>query len=348
MEMKTRLLLAPLCLAAVAAFAAGCGGGSGSVSPDAIANVGGTPITKSSFSGLMDVGLANYKAHGQKPPKVGTPLYTQLKDSAVSYLVQQEELTQAGKKLGVTVSQKDIDAKLATVKATQYQGSEKKLEAALKGYGITLAEYEQYVIRYQVLGQKLYDKVTSSVTVSKSAAKKYYDQNKASFTTQAETTRSVRHILVDSKSLAETLETKLKNGANFAALARKYSKDTGSAQLGGKLTAVKGQLVKPFQDVAFSIKTGQISAPVHSQFGWHIIQALGPIKNTPMHVTPFAQAEPQIQQTLLTQQKGQVWSTWLAKLPKEFKVSYQTGYQPPPTTTATNSGTTTAPPTTTG
>jgi foldase protein PrsA len=337
MEMKTRLLLVPFLLVTATALAAGCGGGSGSVSADSVAKVGSTSITKTKFSDLMQVGLANYLAHGQKPPQVGTPLYTQLKAQAVTFLVQQEELKQEGQKLGVTVTQKEIDAKLAATRTTYFHGSQKKLEAELKKDHVTLAQYEQYQILPTLLGQMIYDKVTSNVNVSKADAKKYYDQNQATYTTQAETTRSVRHILVNSKTLADKLETQLKNGANFAKLAKKYSRDTGSAQLGGKLTAIKGQLVKPFQDVAFSLKTNEISKPVKSQYGWHIIQALGPIQNKPAHVTPFSQVEAQIQSNLATQKKGTVWSTWLAKLKKDYegKVSYQTGYAPATTTVPT-------------
>jgi foldase protein PrsA len=344
--MKTRLLLAPLCLAAVAALAAGCGGSStGSVSADSIAVVGGTKISKTTFDELVKVGLANYKAHGQAAPKVGTPQYTQLKDSAVKYLVQQEELQQEGQKMGVTVTQKDIDTRLASIKTQSFGGSQTKLLAALKKDGISLSDLEQYEIQPQLLSQKIYDKVTSSVKVSKTAAKAYYDQNKATYTTPAETTRSVRHILVSSKKLAEKLETKLKNGASFAALAKKYSTDTGSAQLGGKLNAVKGQLVKPFQDVAFSLKTGAVSPPVHSQYGWHIIQALGPVKHSTAHLQSFAKVEPQIDQSLLQTKQSEVWTAWLAKVNKDYqgKVSYQTGYAPATTTTPTLST-----PTTTG
>jgi foldase protein PrsA len=355
MEMKTRLLLVPLCLAAVAALAAGCGGGGGSVSADAVAQVGSTPITKATFSDLMQVGAANYLSHGQKPPKVGTPQYTQLKQAAVVFLVQQEELRQEGEKIGVTVTQKDINARVAQIKATHFHGSQKKLDAALKKNHITLDQYEKFELVPQLLPQMIYDKVTSSVKVSKAAAEAYYKQNKATTFSTPET-RNVGPILAKTQSLAERLETKLKNGADFAKLAKRYSTDTSSAQNGGKLCVAhltnSGSCiatVPPFDKAAFSLKTHEISQPVHSTYGWHIIQALGPVK--PAHTQPFSQVYAQIQQNLASTKKGQVWSTWLAKLKSDFqgKVHYQTGYAPPTTTVpSTNSGTTTVPPTTTG
>jgi foldase protein PrsA len=347
--MKTRLLFLPLAIALFAVLAAGCGGGgSGSVSSDSVAKVGSTPITKANFNALMAVAFARYKAQGQKSPQVGTTAYTQLRDQAVTFLVQEEELQQEADKLGVSVSQKDIDNRLALITKTYYQNSQKKLAAALKKDDITLAELEQYNLKPMLLSEKLQAKVTSNVTVSDSAAQKYYNQNKASFTTPE--TREVRHILVSSKSLAEQIESKLKHGANFAKLAKKYSKDTGSAAQGGKLCVAHGgssgacqQTVPPFDKASFSLKTNEISQPVHSQFGWHVIQPIGPVK--PAHSQTFKEVEAQIKTNLSSQQKQVAWSSWLAKLKKDFngKIAYQTGYAPATTTTPTVST-----PTTTG
>jgi parvulin-like peptidyl-prolyl isomerase len=318
------------------------------VPADSIAKVGSTPITKSTFNALLTVAFARFKAQGQAAPKVGTPAYTQLRDQAVSFLVQEEELQQEGTKLGVTVSQKDIDDRLAQIRQTYYHGSETKLEAALKKDDITLAELEQYNLRPALLSEKLEAKVTSDVKVSNADAQKYYTQNKASFTTPQ--TREVRHILVNSKSLAQQIETKLKNGESFASLAKKYSKDTGSAQQGGKLCVAHGgssgacqQTVPPFDKAAFSLKTNKVSQPVHSQFGWHVIQALSPVK--PAHTQTFKEAESQIQASLAQQKKQTAWTAWLTKLKNDFKgkVAFQTGYAPVTTTTPT-----TPAPTTTG
>jgi foldase protein PrsA len=347
MEMKTRLLLLSSILVSFALLAAACGGGgSGSVAAGSIAKVGSTEITKGTFDALMNVAFARYRSQKQPVPKVGTTAYSQLKDQAVIFLVQEEELRQEAEKLGVTVTQKDIDARLAQIKQTYYKGSEKKLEAVLKKDQISLADLEQYNLRPTLLSEKLQAKVTSSVTVSKADAQKYYTQNKSSFTTPS--TREVRHILVNSKSLADQIVAKLKGGASFAALAKKYSKDTGSAQQGGKLCVAHGttsgsciQTVPSFDKAAFSLKTNEISQPVHSQYGWHVIQPLGPAK--PAHTQSFKAVESQIQANLAQQQKQVAWSNWLTKLKKDFqgKVAYQTGYEPATTTTATTPATTT-------
>lgn len=331
-----RLFLVPIVLAALAALAAGCGGGgsSGSVPADAVAVVGSQTISKTDFNELMSAAQGEDKAKGQAPPKVGTAQYTQLRDQAVGYLVQAAEFQQEGQKLGVTVTQKDIDARIQSFEK-QY-GGKKKFLAAVKSTGLTLSQVE-LLQRVNLLGSKLYTKVTSTAKASKAAAKSYYDKNKSSYTTPAQTTRSVRHILVNSKSQAEQLYTRLKNGANFAALARKYSTDTGSAKNGGKLTAVKGQLVPQFQTVAFKLKTGAISTPVHSQYGWHIIQALGPVKHTPAQVQPFSKVASSIEQNLLQTKQNSLWQAWVTKLNKDFKgkIHYQTGYLPATATTST-------------
>ena len=345
--MKTRLLTLSVSLVLVVVLAA-CGGGSGSgsVPNDSIATVNSTSITKASFNSLMEVGFAKYKAQHQPAPKVGTAAYTQLKDQAVAFLVQQEELQQEADKLGVTVTQKDIDKQVATIRKTYYKNSQKQLLVALKKDDITLDQLEQYSLRPNLLTSKLQAKVTSNVKVTDAAAHKYYTQNSTSFTTPE--TREVRHILVSSKTLAEKIYRQLKGGASFAKLAKKYSKDTGSAAQGGKLCVAHGgssgacqQTVPPFDKAAFSLKTKEISQPVKSVYGYHIIQPLAAAK--PAHKQSFSEVKSQIEANLAQQQKQTAWQNWLTKLADDFKgkVSYQTGYAPATTaasTTPTSTG----------
>lgn len=80
------------------------------------------------------------------------------------------------------------------------------------------------------------------------------------------------HILVDTKQEADSIKAKIDNGASFEAMAKKYSK-CPSGQDGGDLGYFsRGQMVKPFEDVAFSLPVGKVSEPVKTQFGWHLIK----------------------------------------------------------------------------
>ena len=82
-----------------------------------------------------------------------------------------------------------------------------------------------------------------------------------------------RHILVDSEDQAKEVAKQLKDGKDFAALAKEKSKDTGSAQNGGDLGWFTAEVMVPeFSKTAFALKKGEVSQPVKTQFGWHVIQ----------------------------------------------------------------------------
>src|SRR5499427_6405158 len=81
-----------------------------------------------------------------------------------------------------------------------------------------------------------------------------------------------RHILVATEGEAKDIEAQLKNGADFAALAKEKSKDPGAAEGGDLGYFTKDQMVPEFAEAAFKLDKGQISDPVKTQFGWHIIK----------------------------------------------------------------------------
>ena len=84
-----------------------------------------------------------------------------------------------------------------------------------------------------------------------------------------------KHILVQSLNEAVTLKEKISAGEDFSQLAKDHSKCPSSA-VGGDLGLFgRGQMVKPFEDVAFGIDVGQTSGPVQTQFGYHLIQRTG-------------------------------------------------------------------------
>jgi foldase protein PrsA len=147
----------------------------------------------------------------------------------------------------------------------------------------------------------------------------------------------VRHILVKKKTLADQLYQQVKSGGNFAALAKRYSQDTSSKASGGKMTISKGRQVPEFDKAAFALPTHGVSKPVKTQYGWHIIEALTPVKKE--RITPLKEVRPAIRQQLTQQRKQASMKKWVDGVQKEFasKTTFQIGYSPPATTTSPTS-----------
>ena len=334
------LRFAPLALLAlVILVAAGCGGGSASVPNDSVAKVGSENITKTQFTFLMNGAKHQAAAAKATFPKPGTTEFKTLQDKAMAYLVQESELEQKGKSLGVEVTDKDVDKQIAQIKKQYFNGDQKTFDTQLKQQGFTLPLLKVYQ-RGNLLSAKLYKKVTSDVKVSSADIERYYITNKSQYVGLA--SRDVRHILVNSKKQADDLELQLKAGADFGKLAKKYSKDTSSAVNGGKLTVQKGKTVPQFDKEAFALKTNAVSPPVHTQYGWHIIQALSPVR--PATTQSLSSVRNTIKTNLLQQKKTAAFQKWLAGVKKEFakKIHYQAGYTPANTgTSATTTASTT-------
>jgi peptidyl-prolyl cis-trans isomerase C len=114
----------------------------------------------------------------------------------------------------------------------------------------------------------LQDAGTTSMTDD--AMHKVYDDAVKQMANEQEV--HARHILVATEDEAKAIEDQLKKGADFATLAKEKSKDPGAAEGGDLGYFTKDQMVPEFADVAFKLDKGQISDPVHTQFGWHVIK----------------------------------------------------------------------------
>jgi peptidyl-prolyl cis-trans isomerase C len=122
----------------------------------------------------------------------------------------------------------------------------------------------------------------------------------------AEDEIDARHILVETEVIAKDVFEKVGKGDDFAKLAETYSRDPGSKADGGKLGYFgKGQMVREFEDAAFALKKGEVSKPVQSKFGWHIIK----VEDRRTRPLPtFDEVKEQIVGSMV-QQKGQQAAT---------------------------------------
>ena len=165
------------------------------------------------------------------------------------------------------------------IPAASFLGSAAPDDSALKAYydaHQSLYMTEEYAtVEYIELN---IDSLASTAAVSEDALREYYDANKERFSTTGR--RHARHILVAVKGDEAAAEAKANKiyeraraGEDFAALARENSDDAGSAQSGGDLGfALRGDFVTAFADAVWSMKPGELHAPVRTEFGWHIIR----------------------------------------------------------------------------
>jgi foldase protein PrsA len=327
-------IIALLAALALAVAAAGCGGDGGDddasdidVPPNAIAVVGDREVTKEEYDRLLASAEKTYEARDQEFPAAGTPEFAQLRNAIVRSLVEQKQFEIAAEELDVTVTDEDVDKRLDELKQQFFEGDEQKYKDELEAQGLT-EEQVRTDLRTRILSEEVFKKVTSQVKVTDEDIQAYYDENKAQFETPA--SREVRHILVKTKARADQLHTQLAAGADFAKLARQFSQDPASKKEGGKFNAQQGATVAPFDKVAFDLDTGELSEPVKTQFGWHIIEAVGDIQEK--STQDLSEVEGQIRDTLLEEKKNTRINEWIEELRARFEdeTAYAPGFEPPP------------------
>ncbi|HKH30354.1 MAG TPA: peptidylprolyl isomerase [Gaiellaceae bacterium] len=314
---------------------AGCGGSdsksSEDVPDDAVAVVGDKEVSKQQFDALIAQAKASAQQQKRSFPKAGTPEFKNLQNQGLEYLIRRAEFEQKADDMDVKISDKQVDERLEQLKKQFYGGDDKKFKSSLKKLLLTEDQVRSDV-RAQLLEEQLYKKVTEDLKVSDKEIQDFYNKNKSQY--QQASTREVRHILVKTKQKADALYSQLESGGDFAALAKKNSEDPGSKAQGGKLTVSKGQTVPPFDKAAFSLDKNEISKPIKTQYGWHIIQPLSEVKKAT--TTPLPQVKEAIKQQLLSEKKTKEMREWIDGLKDDFDIAYQVGYAPPKTdTTAT-------------
>ena len=325
-HIRRNIALLLLALIAVLAVSA-CGGGSDApeVPDGAVAVVGDKTVTKEEYDQLIEQQKASAEAQKQDFPEPGTAEYEALKATVVKGLVEQKEWELEGESMGIKVSDQEIETELDKLKQQYFQGDEQKYETELAKQNLT-DEDVRNELRTRILTNKIYEAVTKKVTVSDADIKAYYDKNPTQY--QQPASREVRHILVKTEAQAQKLHDQIQSGADFAALAKKYTQDQASKADGGKFTAFKGRTVEPFDEFVFSAKTGELSDPIKTEFGWHIIEVLSAIK--PATTTPLDQVKDSIKTTVLQTKQNAAMKAWIAALPAKYadEVAYAPGYAP--------------------
>jgi parvulin-like peptidyl-prolyl isomerase len=331
---KTTALLA---VCALALAAAACGGdgdtvqSSEDVPSDAIALVGDLEVPKAEFTALMERARTGYEAQKREFPEVGSTEYKDLKSRAIQFLVQRYQYRAEADALGVEVTDADVTKRLDEIKEQSFGGDDEKFAEELEKLGLTEAAARED-IRDRLIQEKIYEEVTGDVKVADSEVESYYEDNKSQFVKPFD----VRQIVVKTKAKAERLAQEVEDGASFPALAREESTDRGTAKRGGLFTVQAGSTVAEFFDAAVELSPDELSPPVKSQFGWHLIMGVDPVE-----FTPFSEVEDTIREQLLTPKKNEEMQKWVADSNKKYAdlVVYAVGYAPATTPEQTTTAT---------
>ena len=225
------------------------------------------------------------------------------------------------KELKVSIGDKEVDAAIDEVKKS-YNLNDEQLQQAVAREGYTIAEYREQM-RKQIGRYKLIsEKVRKNVKVSDADVQTEYDRMTRAEGEDYEV--HVRHILIAvprnaSQAQVEQARTKAaavavearEPGVDFAELAKKRSEGSSSSD-GGDLGFFKrGTMVPEFERVAFNLKTGEVSEPVRTQFGWHVLK-LEEIRKLGMK--PLAEVRPEIEERLRRAQADRLTSQYMETL----------------------------------
>ncbi|EGV16669.1 peptidylprolyl isomerase [Thiocapsa marina] len=230
-----------------------------------------------------------------------------VEETAKENLIRSELLFQLAKDQNIPDLDRQVEEQFALIKSRS--PSEEEWNDALAKKGITPDGLHEQLKRGLMINAFVQNEVVSKIEITDAQLKAVYDEHPESFS-QPESMRA-SHVLIgvdadagaeekeNAKRKADEILEKVKSGADFAELAKSESTCPSAAQGGDLGEFGRGQMVAPFENAAFALKSGDLSEVVETQFGYHIIKATD---KKPAAVVPFEEVKVRIEKQLKTQQ----------------------------------------------
>jgi len=284
----------------------------------------------------VDAKVSTYmeRMAAQIPPNMVEQYRTQIRGQALESMIVEQLLAEQVKKMGISITDKDVNDKLNEIIAAQPGGmTMESFKAMLAAQGQSFD-----VVKGQIKKTLGYEKLLGIVEVNDAEAKAFYDENKEDFNKPEQVKAS--HILVKvaptatpeektaAKAKIDGLLKQVKGGGDFAALAKENSDDPGSKIMGGDLGFFdRNTMVKEFADTAFAMKVGQVSNVVETQYGYHIIKVTDRKEGG---LTSFDKAKADIVRSLQDKKKNELFRQLIEKVKAGAKIEYPPGKEPKP------------------
>lgn len=236
-------------------------------------------------------------------------------------MITEKLLLQQAAALQIRVTEAEVATELERffgALARQY-GSREEVLGQIQARDLTNDTLAAFIQAY-LTSQATIERKRAEAQISPEEVQAYYEQNLDRLYTFPSDAIRAAHVLVpaDQEDLAKEVSEKAKAGGDFAKLARLYSVDQESARSGGDLGYfTRGVMVQEFSEAAFALEVGEVSDPVRSQYGWHVIQLLD---RQGSGVVPFERARENAYNRLLPQRQDQHYEAWLRGLQQTSRI----------------------------
>jgi len=216
----------------------------------------------------------------------------------------------------IVIPQADVD-KLLSEQYDKVGGKEAYMNM-LKTNNVDIAFIQRTIAEDQKIQKLLEEKVFKSIQIGEEELKKLYAEDK---------TATVRHILLMTqdkpageipaiRKKMEDILARARKGEDFAALAKEFTEDTGSKETGGLYENFpRGQMVKEFEDAAFTVPVGQVSDIVQTRFGFHILK----IENRAKETEPFEKVKADLETQAKQAKKAGAYDAFITGLKSKAK-----------------------------
>ena len=313
---------------------------------DAAALVNGTPIPERIISAFLQNGQEALGIDANTPE--GKAKLAELRHHIVEEQIDRFLVAQEVARRRIAPDEKEVDA-AENLRLEAVNGSQERYAEFLRKNNFSRDDYRQYVLRSDLSGQAMAAALGKDISISEAEIKEYYEAHKGDPDFQWPERATVAHILLGTRPgvLKEQLkiERKLSDGpeleqavaaevarkeklaheihqqalqpdADFGALAAKYSEDFGSRTKGGSLgTAARG--MRPFDEVTFKLKPGEIGPVLKTEFGYHIVKLLD---LRPAETRTLGEKANDIRERLFSERQARRMREWLKTARAKAKV----------------------------
>jgi peptidyl-prolyl cis-trans isomerase C len=289
---------------------------------DKVAVVNGVTISKDTYDRELDFFVRRAAPGGQQIPDVQM---AQMKNEVLESLIDRELLFQESKKRGIQIKSDAVSDQLQKIQ--QRYPNKEEFKKLLSNMGLTESDVQAQIERGMAIQELIDKEVTEKITVSDEETKAFYDKNPKLFQQPEQIKAS--HILIkvqadapadqraEARKKIEDVQQKVKKGEDFATLAKTYSEGPSGPKGGDLGYFRRGQMVKPFEEAAFSLKPDETSEIVETQFGYHLIKVND---KKPAKKMTYAEVKDRLNEHLKKQKTDSEANAYIETLRKDAKI----------------------------